>query len=106
MLRRDRRDSLQFLRDHSHIQVAVKLVAPVSGIKNVQEVLVQKELELAKVKRELQALRSVVKLLRDEDAWVREAAQPTLTVTGESLIEREAVRVKMQRSEANVEKTG
>jgi hypothetical protein len=75
-------------------------------MRDVQEVLLQKELELAKVKTELEALRMVAKLLRDEEDWVREAAQATLTVNGQSLIEAEAVRVKMQRSEANVEKTG
>lgn len=62
-----------------------------SEIKNVQEVLAQKELELAKVKKELEALRIVVPLLRDEDDWDRETAIPTLTVTGQSLIEAEAV---------------
>jgi hypothetical protein len=60
-------------------------------IKNVQEVLVQKELELAKAKKELDALRIVVLLLRDEEDWVRETAVPTLTVTGQSLIEAETV---------------
>ena len=77
-----------------------------SEMRNVQEVLLQKELELAKVKKELEALRIVAKLLRDEEDWVREAAQPSLTVTGQSLIEAEAVRVKMQGSEANGEKAG
>jgi hypothetical protein len=75
-------------------------------MRDVQEVLLQKELELAKVKTELEALRIVAKLLRDEEDWVRESAKPTLTVNGQSLIEAEAVRVKMQRSEANVEKAG
>ena len=75
-------------------------------MRDVQEVLLQKELELAKVKTELEALRMVAKLLRDEEDWVRESAKPTLTVNGQSLIEAEAVRVKMQRSEANVEKAG
>ena len=75
-------------------------------MRDVQEVLLQKELELAKVKTELEALRIVAKLLRDEEDWVRESAKPTLTVNGQSLIEAEAVRVKMQRSEANVGKTG
>jgi hypothetical protein len=65
-------------------------VTPVSEIKNVQELLLQKELELAKAKKELEALRVVVPLLRDEEDWLREAA-PVLTVTGQSLIEAEAV---------------
>lgn len=51
----------------------------------------QKELELAKAKKELDALRIVVLLLRDEEDWVRETAVPTLTVTGQSLIEAETV---------------
>ena len=65
-------------------------MTPVSEIKNLQEALVQKELELAKAKKELEALRLVVPLLRDEEDWVRETAVPTLTVTGQSLIEAEA----------------
>jgi len=36
----------------------------------------------------------------------REAVGPTLTVTGRSLIEAEAIGVKMPRSEVNVEKAG
>jgi len=63
----------------------------VAEIKNVQEVLLKKELELARVKKELEALRIVAPLLRDEEDWVRETAKPTLTVTGQSLIEAEAV---------------
>ena len=56
-----------------------------------QEVLMQKELELVKVKKELEALRIVATLLRDEEDWVREAAQPTLTVTGPPLVKAGAV---------------
>jgi len=67
------------------------LEVPVSEIKNVQEVLSDKELELARVKKELEALRIVVPLLRDEEDWVRGTAKPTLTATGQSLIEAEAV---------------
>jgi hypothetical protein len=62
----------------------------VSDIKNVQELLLQRELELMKVKKELEALRIVVPLLRDEEDWLREAV-PVLAVTGQSLIEAEAV---------------
>ena len=65
--------------------------APVLEIKNVQEVLVQKEFELAKVKKELEALRIVSTLLRDEEDWVRETAVPTLAVTGQALLEAEVV---------------
>jgi hypothetical protein len=61
-------------------------------------VLLQKELELAKVKKELEALRIVAELLRDDGDWIRETARPTLTVTGQSLIKAEAVRVKVRRS--------
>jgi hypothetical protein len=60
-------------------------------MKSVQEVLLQKELELAKVKKELEALRIVAKLLMDEEDWPRVAVQPTLTITGQSLIQAEAV---------------
>jgi hypothetical protein len=63
----------------------------VPKIKNVQEVLVQKELELAKVKKELEALRIVARLLRHEEDWVRWVSRPTLTATGASLVEAEAV---------------
>ena len=72
------------------MEVAVKLVVRVSETRNVQ-VLGQKECELAKVKKEVEALRIVATLLRDEEDWVRETAKPTLTVTGQSLIEAEAV---------------
>jgi len=60
-------------------------------MKSVQEVLLQKELELAKVREELEALGIVAELLRHEEDWPREAVQPTLTITGQSLIEAEAV---------------
>jgi len=90
-LLREQWNSSQFQRDHSHIKFAVKWVTLVSETKNVQEVLLQKEFELAKVKKELEALRIVVPLLREEDDWVRETAIPTLTATGQSLIEAAAV---------------
>jgi hypothetical protein len=49
--------------------------------KNVQEMLAQKELDLARVQRELQALRIVASLLQDEENWVKETADPTRNVT-------------------------
>jgi hypothetical protein len=47
----------------------------------VQEMLAQKELDLARVQRELQALRIVASLLQDEENWVKETADPTRNVT-------------------------
>lgn len=62
-------------------------------MKNVHEVLVQKEIELARVEKDLEALRIVAPLLRDEEDWVSEAAEPTRTVTvmQHSLVQAEAV---------------
>jgi hypothetical protein len=57
----------------------------------VQEVFSQKEFELAKVRKELEALRIVAELLMDVEDWPRVAVRPTLTITGQSLIEAEAV---------------
>ena len=67
------------------------LVVQVPEMRSAREVLLQKELELAKARKELEALRIVSKLLRDEEEWPRMAVQPTLTITGQSLIEAEAV---------------
>jgi len=50
-------------------------------MKDVHEMLVQKEIELARVEKELEALRIVAPLLRDEEDWDSEAAEPTRTVT-------------------------
>lgn len=49
-------------------------------MKNESEMLVQKELELARVRKEIEALQIVVPLLRDREDWVRETPEPALTV--------------------------
>ncbi len=70
---------------------AVKWVAAVSEIENAREMLTQKELDCVRVAKEVEALRIVAPLLRDEEDWVRETARPTLTATGQSLLEAEAI---------------
>jgi hypothetical protein len=47
-------------------------------MKNVYEVLRQKELELARLEKEVEALRVVAPLLSDEGASSNEGAKPTL----------------------------
>jgi hypothetical protein len=89
MSRRKRRNSSQFPCDHSHIQPDVKLVASPQKMKNLQELLAQKELELARVEKEVEALRIVAPLLRDEEDSVSEAAEPTRTA---AVMLREAVQ--------------
>jgi len=66
---------------------AVELAAPVSEIENAREMLAQKELDRVRVAKEVEALRIVAPLLRDEKDWVCENARPTLTVTGQSLLD-------------------
>ena len=78
------------LADEQRIAAALRKMTAVVKECTKQEVLLQKELELVKVKKELEALRIVAPLLRDEEDWVREA-QPTLTVTGPSLVKAGAV---------------
>jgi len=79
------------LADEQRIAATLGEMTAVVKECTIQEVLVQKKLELAKVKKELEALRIVATLLRDEEDWVRAAAQPTLTITGQSLVEAGAV---------------
>ncbi|MGA9805354.1 MAG: hypothetical protein WBQ46_19045 [Terriglobales bacterium] len=79
------------LADEQRIAAALRKMTAVVKECTKQEVLLQKELELVKVKKEVEALRIVATLLRDEEDWVREAAQPTLTVTGPSLVKAGAV---------------
>jgi hypothetical protein len=64
--------------------------------KNVHEMLAQKELDLARVEKELQALRIVASLLRDEENWVKEASDPirNVTVVKRSAAQGEAVILK------------
>lgn len=47
----------------------------------MHEMLVQKELDLARVEKELEALRIVASLLQEEEDWVSEAANPIRNVT-------------------------
>jgi hypothetical protein len=50
-------------------------------MKNVFEVLRQKEIELARLEKEVEALRVAAPLLSDEKEQIGEAAKPTLTAT-------------------------
>jgi hypothetical protein len=61
-------------------------------MKDARELLAEKELELARVKKDLEALRIVAPLLRDEEDCVREAAERKQTSTVmPSLVQAEAV---------------
>jgi hypothetical protein len=50
-------------------------------MKNVYEVLRQKELELTRLEKEVEALRVAAPLLSDEKEALTEAPKPTLTAT-------------------------
>ena len=50
-------------------------------MKNVFEVLRQKEIELARLEKEVEALRVAAPLLSDEKEQIGEAPKPTLTAT-------------------------
>jgi hypothetical protein len=50
-------------------------------MKNVFEVLRQKEMELARLEKEVEALRVAAPLLSDEKEQLAEAPKPTLTAT-------------------------
>jgi hypothetical protein len=50
-------------------------------MKNVFEVLRQKEIELARLEKEVEALRVAAPLLSDEKEQLGEAPKPTLTTT-------------------------
>lgn len=60
-------------------------------MKNVPEVLLQKQIELASAMKELEALRIVAPLLRDEEDSASEAAEPTRTA---AVMLREAVQAE------------
>lgn len=69
----------QFPCDRSPIHLAAKSAAALTEM-NVLELLPQKELELARVKKEVAALRIVAPLLREEADHLSETGEPTLTV--------------------------
>jgi len=73
--------SVNSIREDSHIQLAVKLGSLTVRMKAIDEVLAQKELELAKVGKELDALRIVAPLLRGEEDGLSEAVETTRTPT-------------------------
>jgi hypothetical protein len=73
--------SPQTLCDDAHVQLAVKLGSLTVRMKDIDEVLVQKELELARVGKELEALGIVAPLLRGEEGGVSEVIEPTRTLT-------------------------
>ena len=60
---------------------------PVYAPRYREEWLQKIEHDRARVAKELEALCIVAPLLQDEENWVRENARPTLTVTGQSLLE-------------------
>jgi hypothetical protein len=67
--------------DDSRIQLAVKLGSLTVRMKDIDEMIVRKELELAKVGKELDALRIAAPLLRGEEDGLSEAVEPTRTLT-------------------------
>lgn len=74
-------NSPQTPRDDSHIELAVKLGSVTVRMKTIDEMLVHKELELARVEKELDALRIVAPLLRGENGELSEAVETTRTLT-------------------------
>jgi hypothetical protein len=74
-------NSPQTPRNDSPIQLAVKWGDLTVRMKTIDEVLAQKELELAKVGKELDALRIVAPLLRGEEDGLSEAVETTRTPT-------------------------
>lgn len=76
-------------------------------MKTVHEILAQRELELASAMRELEALRIVAPLLRDEEDRVGEPAEAVLTLfalalarrypTGANSSKNNSVRIRMTR---------
>ncbi len=69
------------LWDDAHVQLAVKLGSFTVRMKDINEVLVQKELELARIGKELDALWIVAPLLRGEEEGISEVIEPTRTLT-------------------------
>ena len=64
-----------------HLLLDSHMTIGVQGMKNVYEVLRQKELELARLEKEVEALRVAAPLLSDDKEGVAEAisSKPTLT---------------------------
>jgi hypothetical protein len=58
--------------DRSHIQVSDRLIASAKDMRNVAEVLSQKKIELARVKKELEALKISALLLEEQAAQADE----------------------------------
>jgi hypothetical protein len=63
--------------EDSVAQVAVRVGSLTISPKTIDEVLVQKEIELTRVGKELDALRIVAPLLRDEKELPGKAVEPT-----------------------------
>jgi hypothetical protein len=85
--------SVNPIGEDSHIQLAVKLGSLTVRMKAIDEVIAQKELELAKVGKELDALRIVAPLLRGEEDGLSEAVETTRTPTvlQQSAVQDEAI---------------
>jgi hypothetical protein len=68
-------------------------------MKTVQKLLAQKELELARVQKELEALRIVAPLLRDWGDCVSEVVEPTRTaaVMQPEAVQAETVKIRLLR---------
>jgi len=62
-------------------------------MKNVYEVLRQKELELTRLEKEVEALRVAAPLLSDEKEQISEAPRPTLTPAATAAAPPQPVRV-------------
>jgi hypothetical protein len=66
-------------------------------MKNVHEVLVQKQSELARAAKKLEALRIVAPLLRDEEDCLSKVAEPTRTaaVMLQDAVQAETVKIRL-----------
>ena len=62
-------------------------------MKNVYEVLRQKELELARLEKEVEALRVAAPLLSDEKEPVAETAMPKPTLTAAPPVPQQPIRI-------------
>lgn len=76
----------QILCDRSHIRTYIRLVGLAKNMKNIAEVLLQKEIELARAQIELDALKISVRLLEEQASQADEP--PTLTTFASALDRR------------------
>lgn len=72
-------NSLEHPNDDSPIELGGQISSVTAITKIIDEVLLQKEIDLTQVTKELQALRLVAPLLRDEEDGFNEIVEPTPT---------------------------